>query len=504
MSEITGRGLARSSLQMQAAQLSQMALRLVLTPLVIARLGLEGYGVWVLLFSLCSYATALNTGVAWAYVKLTAELDERRDYAVMAQVVSSGAALMTTVAAVLLGALWLARAALLPRIGVPLPRLAEAQTVLAVLSAAVVVEAGLGCTLYVLAGLQRMDLQYRLMLAGSLADFATAFALLTSGYGMTSLACGWLAGQVVSAGAAWTLCRRLRPALTISPWHAGPAGLRRMMPLGFRLQGVVLLNVVAKESVRLSISSLFGAAALGTYQLADRLLFAARSPAAAILAPLMPAFSSLAAGAQPARTRRLFAQASTVTAVGAAFALLFAAVFAESLVFAFTGRHLPEVAWTVRVLAPAEFAALLTGVAVAALRAAGTVGWELRFGLATSVLALAGAVVGNTVGGFAASIIGIAAGRGTAAAWLLMRLPASWGLDRFEYVRRSLSWSLLAVPPVLLAAKLAPVGLVAGSGRWQALATLAALAALSALAVAAVTWLLLSGEDRAAARPPPS
>ncbi len=42
MAEVNPRSLARSSLQISVVQLSQMASRLVLTPMVIARLGIDG------------------------------------------------------------------------------------------------------------------------------------------------------------------------------------------------------------------------------------------------------------------------------------------------------------------------------------------------------------------------------------------------------------------------------------------------------------------------------
>lgn len=501
MSDVNARALARNSLHMQAVQLAQMASRLVLTPIMLARLGLEGYGVWVLLFSLGAYATALNTGVVWAYVKLTAELDERQEYALLSQVVSSGAVLMAAAATIVLGAVWLLRGILLPAIGVPPPALYEAQLALAVLSAAVLVDTSLGAALPVLAGLQRMDLQYRFILVGSLADFVTALTMLSNGYGVLSLASGFLAGKLVAGGVAFLVCRRLRPALVLAPWRARLAALRRLMPLGFRLQGVVLLYTLARESVRLLISTLFGAAALGTYQLADRVLFFAKSPVGAILSPLMPAFSGLAARGQTERGRALFAQASTVTAAGAALSLLFAAMFADPILRAWTGHDIPNAAWTVRVLAPAEFAALLTGVAVAALRAAGTVGLELRFALAASVLALVAVAVGYPIAGYAGSVVAIAVGRCVAATWFLRRLPLAWTVDRRDYAFRTLVWSVVTVTPVVLAAKLVSTGLPDSAGRWMTLATIALLGAASALAVAAMTWLvLLSKEDRAALR----
>lgn len=495
MSEVSARGLARSSLQMNVAQLSQMAGRMLLIPLVIARLGLAGYGVWALLFSLCAYAIALNAGMVWTYVRRTAELDLRRDYAAMSEAVSSGSLAVSLVAGTGFALLWYGRATILPWIGVPAEMVGEAQVVFALLATGVLIETGPGCASYVLAGLQRTDLQYRIQLAASLCEFILSLSLLTAGFGLTSLAVGFTGAQTFAACASWFLCRRMRPALHLSPLRARASGLRQLMPLGVRLQAIVLLNTVARESVRLSISALYGASALGAYQLADRLLFVAKSPAAAVLSPLMPAFSNLAAAGQREKTTRLFALASTLTVVGGTFALLFAFVFADRVLFAMTGRELPTAASTLRVLAPAELAVLMTGVAIAALRAAGTVGLEARLALTASALALAGVALGEPLGGFAGSIIGLALGRALAALWFLARLPlglrSNWG---------GFSGPALLLPITAVgAAELMARALPAPTGRWQALFVLGGVGAASAAALGAGVWLLVfSGVDRTA------
>jgi O-antigen/teichoic acid export membrane protein len=270
------------------------------------------------------------------------------------------------------------------------------------------------------------------------------------------------------------------------------------MPLGFRLQGVSLVMVLARESVRLLISSLLGVTALGTYQLADRLLLVARSPGLAVLSPLMPAFSGLAAGGEVEKGRRLFARASTVMAVCAALSMLFIAVFADTILRAWIGNDVPDAAWTVRVLAPAEFAAALTGVAIAGLRASGTVGLELRFAVATGVLVLTGVVAGNLVAAYAGGIVAFALGRGAAALWFLWRLPPSWTLER--WARRTLVFALLTAAPAVGLAKMVSFGLPIPSGRWMAAVELGVLAVGSALTVAALTWMMLPHEDREAFR----
>jgi len=420
---------------------------------------------------------------------------------VLSTVISSGLVVVASAAALGLTALWLAHAWVLPMLGVPPHLLHETERTLAVLSAAVVFEAGAGCVLDVLAGLQRMDLKFRFIIFGSVTEFATALALLLTGAGMVALPLGLLAGEVVSIGFGGLHCRRLRPALVLSPFRASMAGIKQVIGLGMRFQGLVLVSTTLTQGIRMLLSSLYGTSALGIFHLADRLLSVGRTPGAAVIGPLMPAFANLGAG--PARRwQRLFVHASRALGLAAALPLLFAAVFAGPILFAWTGQYFPDAAWTVRVLAPMEFVILLTGVAGARLRAAGTVRLELTSGVLGGVLAVVGLIAAYPVAGYAGSVVAIACGRSAGAWWFLDRFFSSHHLDRWQYTRTTV------LAPVLL---FAPAGLLLGAaafalpmlssgnaGRWIVLSTLALLAGTYALVCIPITWFLgLSAPTRA-------
>jgi len=502
MSAVSVRTLARSSVYVNAAQLWQMGSRLVLTPLVIARLGLAGYGAWTLVFSLCSYAIALDAGAGWVYAKLTAELDERREYALLSEVISSGLVLVGSAAALGLSGVWLARAWLLPLLGVPQHLLHETARTLAVLAVAVVFEASAGCVLDVLAGLQRMDLQYRFIILGSVAEFATTLSLLLGGGGMVALPVGFSVGAAVSVGAAWVQCRRLRPGILLSPFRVSRGGVTRVVQLGFRFQSFLLVGTTVRQGLALLMSGLYGTAALGVFNLADRLLSVARTPGLAIISPLMPAFANLRSGRHAWRGRQLFTRASKAVGVAAALPLLFAIVFAEPILFAWTGQHFPDAAWTARVLAPVEFVALLTGVAGARLRAAGTVRLELISGLAGSALAVLSLAATYPLAGYAGSVVAIACGRCVGAVWFLERSVAYWKLDRWHYARTTVLAPLLWLIPVSLLFGRATFALrildASGPSRWSVLGILALLAVAYGLVCAPVAWFLgISAPERA-------
>ncbi len=79
MAQVTARALGRRSLYGLVAQIWRIGSGFVLTALIIARIGLEGYGVWTLLFSLCAYATVVDKTFSTAFSKFAAEYDAKRD-----------------------------------------------------------------------------------------------------------------------------------------------------------------------------------------------------------------------------------------------------------------------------------------------------------------------------------------------------------------------------------------------------------------------------------------
>jgi len=198
MSQVTVGALGRNSLYGVVAQVWRIGSRFVLTPLIIAQMGLEGYGVWTLLFTIFAYVTIIDTSFGVAYSKFTAEYDAKRDYRGLAQIIGSGMTLVGLAAVGGLSVLWLGHVPILRTLGVPQAMLSQASQALLLLSACVLMQMSIGCVFQVLPGLQRMDLQHKLGIVGSVVEFAVSIFLLYRGWELLGLAVGYVCGQVTS------------------------------------------------------------------------------------------------------------------------------------------------------------------------------------------------------------------------------------------------------------------------------------------------------------------
>ncbi|UCG16674.1 MAG: oligosaccharide flippase family protein [Phycisphaerales bacterium] len=502
MAQVTIRSLGRSSAYGAIAQIWHIGSRFVLTPLIIAKLGLEGYGVWTLLFTLCAYVSVINTSFGISYSKFTAEYDAKRDYRSLAQILGSGMMLIGSIAVVALTVLWLCRLPILRTLRVPHDMLPQAGDALLVVSVCVLVRMSVGCVFQVLAGLQRLDLQYKMQILASGIEFVVSIVLLYRGWHLLALALGHLCGQLGGTGVAWALCRRLCPAIRISPLKATVWGVRRVVSLGGRFQILALLNLFFQQGIRLLLSGFLGVSMLAVFEIAYKLLALGAAFGGAVIAPLMPAFSNLHASGSHGRFLSLYDRGSKVVSLVCMPCFAFLAVFADQLIVLWTANEYPLAAWTVRWMAVAMFVNMLTGVGTASLRGRGTVGMEVSYSVINVAICFVLFAPCCLLWGYRGSVGAIVTGLIVGSVWFLVSFARreSYGLAR--YFREILLRPALAFGPVIaLAAALAPVlqvHMAFASRRVGALVDVLLCGILFTAAIVVCGWFaVLSGADRA-------
>jgi O-antigen/teichoic acid export membrane protein len=503
VADVSARKLVRSSLALNLGQAWQIISRFVLTPVILAKLGLEGFGAWVLVCGLTNYLAVVDTSFSTAYAKLTAEFDRRRDYDLLSEAIGSGMAVIGMVGVVGVGLLYVIGPLVLPLLGVPEDLLAGASSALFLVSIAVGLRLSLGCMLQVLDGLQRLDLRVQVNVLGSMVDFAFSLALLYLDFGLVALGSGLLAGRVVAITGAWVLVSRLLPQLRVSPRRLSRRGLGTILSLGARFQLLAVMNTVIGEAIRMMMSALCGIAVLGAFSLSRRLLSLATIPASSIIAPLLAAFANLEAGGDQERWELLLRRASKFLACAALVALVFIALFADALLFAWTGQRVELGSFTVRVLAIGTFFRLLTAVGTTSLRAAGTVRLEFLYGILGSVASLVGVLLGYAIAGYTGIVVALTSAQVLGAAYFIQAFAATRNVSLRRYLVGAVLLPAAAVAPALLLLQIGSRWLP-GLGpqveaRLLVLASLGIAAGVYALASAPLFWWgVLSIEDRTA------
>jgi O-antigen/teichoic acid export membrane protein len=456
MTAIDIKTLGRSSITTGLVQLWRIASRLILTPLILTKLGWAGYGAWTLVFSVSAYVQMTNASFGLAYTKFTAECVRNRRYDELTHIIGSGMTAVGSIAVLGLAAAWQWGEPLLRWLEVPEPLVADTTLALVIVLAVLVLRMTLGCTLEILTGLQRIDLAQRLNALSYLVEFVVTVPLLLWGPGIwggiVGLAVGHATGQVVINLAAWSMVRTRLPELRITPFAISRQGLRQVLGVGGRFQLLWTVNTIVMQGVKFLISKLVGVEAVAVYDLADKLINLGKTASEAVIAPLMPAFASLQAGGERARERILFLKGSKADALmgGASFAFL--AVFAPPILLLWTGapgEQIEQAAWTLRVLALGEASLLLTSVVSSSLRAQGRVRLEFTWAMLTTGIMVALLFPLAPVWGYEGMIVARLLAQLLGTAWYLRAYFGFAELGFGEYLRGTGIPKLLVILGVL-------------------------------------------------------
>lgn len=272
-------------------QLITISTSLASLPILVAYLGKESYGAWVVVSTVATYFTLLNLGIPTAVTVLTAQAEtdgERR------RLLQDGAGTLAAVAGLGLLTLltidrvWPFTTALLgdlpPVLG------SEAGKTLLVICSFVLVKNPLSVYIAALAGLQRPDLVKAYEIATALAVFVALVAATRLDAGLLGMA--WassIAGLLVSAAAACHYAVLSRPR---SPMVGVPVANRRRLLLrnGFNFLQVGVAATLVWSTDMMVISHLLGVEAVAPYSVAFRLYVTGFMIFSAVNGVLMPAY----------------------------------------------------------------------------------------------------------------------------------------------------------------------------------------------------------------------
>jgi O-antigen/teichoic acid export membrane protein len=398
------------------------AVGLVLPPVLLARLGLEVYGIWALIILVNSYVFLLDLGFQSGLAKLVAEAEARQETDRVQCLVNVSLAVYVVVLA--LGCLltWAAGPILAKWLLNSLPDPAPYTRVFQVY--AIVSLSGLLAIPFsgLLSGRQRYDQTNFVETVAMLLNAVASLILVLAGRGLW----GMLAGAGVAA--LWRLVTyvwlafRAFPSLRLG--RVSPGGLdtlRQLIYLSPADESVRIYNVVTQSLVRLAISTYAGVTFVGLYDIAKRVVSQVSGLSTIVFFPLVPAISSLAAQGRRDSLHELLRRCWLyLSMIGLPLATFFL-IFYDPLLRAWLGlADVSAISLAGRLLLVATLAEIFTGPATTAAVGLGTPLLQVLKVVLTGILyallvlglaprfAFAGALAGETAALLLGSVIGLA------------------------------------------------------------------------------------------------
>jgi O-antigen/teichoic acid export membrane protein len=466
-----------------------MLVWLVFTPLVLHRLGPEGFGVWSLFFALTGQLSALDFGLVQGTVRHVAAARARGDHAeagAFATLALAGYAALAVLWAV---ALLLLGGPILAWLRIPPALMGEARFALWAGSAVFMIAGFANVVMAVAQGYGRFDVANGVTLALTAQHAAGIPFVLSRGWG--------LRGLVVNVGVGWTLGLLLGLLLlprTARGFRWGSLGAsrsraREALAFGGPMQLTSILWTLNLHVDKLLLARFVSLAAVATYELGARVAQSAFTLPQLLLGAVLPTAAALHAIPDVQRLKELHDRVNRYVLGASAVMLAALLASADRLYTVWLGAPPEHTALVLRGLSLSAAVLLAAGTGSVVARGIGRTMLEAWYHVASLSVHVALSLWLLPRIGLAGALIGSIAGNVVGTTLFI-------GL-----VARTMRWSFarLLIPPhvVPALAVLAGLGLgtladralpmASGASGWAALAAVAATAGLSALVLCLVT-----------------
>jgi len=352
-----------------------------LFPFVTHHVGLTQYGLWLLVSSVTSFF-ALDFGLGVSILRYVAKARAEEDEDALSRLVSTAAVFFlglgcaaTAAYGLFLGLTWE---------GLNVPASDAGLAIgLAVVSgcSAFLLGMPLGLFRTVLAGARRSDLSNALLLGQIVARTLATVVLLLSGFGILAVAVADLVVTTVGGLLALAACRRLLPALRVSPGRFDGSLLRSMTPYSLQVFLMTACGLVVMQADNVVIGWFMPMASVTLYAGAFRIYQTCRNLTSAMIGPLVPEAAHCQAAGQGAPLRSLLIRGTQQVNALALLVGVPTLFFAEPVLVAWAGPEFVEVADVARILVVGFLVSNVNSVAASLLTGTGRIGAYVRYHL---------------------------------------------------------------------------------------------------------------------------
>jgi O-antigen/teichoic acid export membrane protein len=363
LSSEAGSRIAKNSIFNLARTLLTIPITLLITPFIINHVGKEQFGIWAFVGIISSYVQLSDFGITESMIKFIAEFKAREDSRQINLLINTAFTVYVAISIVLGTIVMLALPFIVNTVLRIPPELAsKAIYVFMIAIILFLINMTMGVFGSLIVGYQRMGYSNLISLISTIIMACGTFILLSKGYGLEGLihnnALITLFVIVSNASIAW----RLFPEMRLNPFrYFNRETLKLIFGFSWKVQLSSISNLLVYQVDRVLLSHYLGLAAVGNYEVANRIATQARVFIASVFTPMTPAASALQAADEFGKLRGLYNRSMKYMAVAAIpFSFLIIAL-AHPFVKTWLGAGYTTSAYTMQFLMLAYMINLLPG-----------------------------------------------------------------------------------------------------------------------------------------------
>lgn len=380
-----------------AARIGYLVSRVLIPPFVLARLGLETYGLWSTAFILVSYLGVGTFGISSVYVKYVAEYAARGETHKANSILSTGLVLTAIVSVTLFGMLVLGWTHVQRWLNIPAHLQRTAHDVILVVVAIFLCDIATSVFRDAMSGAQKIAEIQGIWVASYSVEAVMIFYLVGTGHGIMGLAEAFMIRTALSIVLSAAVALRMLPWLRISLSLCSRESLRTLLGFGGVVQLGAIISIGLNTVERIIAAPLIGLSAVGLLDISDKLPQMASSIPFAFAGAFLPAASYLnggVAGTAEGRRRavvKLYLKGARYMNLSSAALAGLLATASGPILAVWMGKVYPGTAFLMSIFAIQQQIHLLTGPGTSILKGIGQPREELFYSVPNAIL-LAAAV----------------------------------------------------------------------------------------------------------------
>jgi O-antigen/teichoic acid export membrane protein len=361
----------------------------VSVPVIIARLGLVGYGVWESLLAVSMTVMVLQSAVSSTVLWRISTCYGLQDVQSAQRVVRISVAAALFLAGVFSPVVWIAREGLLSFLQVPERWMAEAAWLLPALVVVLFLGGVNQALLAMITGCQRAGLAALIQSIGIVCTHLAAIAVLVSGGGLAALLCGHVVGLIATFIMCYSLATAMCGPLSLRPLWPDRDELRAIAPFAGLLLISQLALVLRDQTDKIVLASVDSPTAAGCFSMAQRFTAPLMQLGTALCVPLTAAVGAVCARQDWNSVHQLYSRLTHWLSVLTGMLAFVICTLRGPLFVLWLGSDQPAAHLFLPLqMCGAAFAVMFTAAGVALAKGTGRPGLETRYALLTLILIL--------------------------------------------------------------------------------------------------------------------
>lgn len=399
--------IAKNSLYNLLRRFLGFPVGLILPPVVLSYIGVEGYGVWAFIQTLVAYSIILDMG-SDAMTKYTAEYKSQEKYLKIARIFNTFFVVYSILFVIFFLAVFIYQDWIID-VFIKTDKFPREDISFALVLYTAVFGINMVFKVYssFLNGLEMMDLTNKVEMLSVTCNFIFSIAFLCLGWGIKGLAIASGLSTLITGSIYVGVCAKVAPYLKLNPLAFINFGILSEV-YKFITYGA-LGGIAAMAHFQLSkviITYFLGLKYLTYYDLGSKLVFFSWGLLGSFIIPIMPAASGVYANLGEKKMKELFQTTFKYMVLMITPVFLFTSVMAYEIIFAWLGPGYEETAFVLRFLSVAYLILALTGPGAMILSGMGMPEIPFYGGIIAAVISVTLSLVLVTKFGLAGIIIG--------------------------------------------------------------------------------------------------